>query len=251
MARQARSATTYGIYHIFQQGHESRPLFSNEEDRIIWLQMVARAREKFRFKLYAYCAADSQEYHLVLNLQGGDISKVMKSINIAYAMYAKCDGQLFKDRYKSTLVDSRNQLLDLMGQIHRRSRARKTTPDLFNSFCCYRGLVKDPLVSLDLDDFSALEEIVQSSKEDGKPCNRCIQTVSEAEAHLKTILSLNQVTAEEMYRDKTFRNQLILRFRQETTLSQKEIGQIFGGLSESAVSKIISGNAGEHRSKAN
>jgi len=240
MARQARNAATYGIYHIYQQGHGSRPLFADEEDRITWLQMIARAKENFGFRLYAYCAANPQEYHLVLNLRGGDLSKVMKSINIAYAMYVKCDGQLFRDRYKSTLVDSREQLLQLMDLIHRRSRAHQTKPDLFNSFCCYRGLVKDPLAPLDMDDISTIEEVVQNSKEGGKTCNRCIQTIPEAEAHLRSVLSMKQITREEMQLDKACRNQLIIQFRQETTLSLKELGSLFGGLSESAVSKIIS-----------
>src|SRR5690554_2532329 len=96
MARQARVKNIYGIYHIHQQASGSRPLFSNRIDREKWLQIVSKAREKYQFKLYAYCASAPNEYHLVLNLQGGDISKVMKSINIAYAMHAKCPERLYK-----------------------------------------------------------------------------------------------------------------------------------------------------------
>jgi putative transposase len=247
VARQARNATTYGIYHIFQQGHGERPLFASEEDRLTWLKIVARAREKFHFKLYAYCASNPQEYHLVLNLQGGDISKVMKSINIAYAMYAKCSGQLFRDRYKSTLVENKEQLLALMAQIHRRSRAQEGAPDPYNSFCCYRGLVQEQLVPLDMSDLSILEEVVQTSREGDKSCNRCIQTMGDAQAHLKKLLSRNQVETEELKKDKAYRNQLIIRFRHETTLSLKELGLLFGGLSESSVSKIISGFYEESR----
>ena len=241
MARQARNANTYGIYHIFQQGHGERPLFTSEEDRVTWLQMVAHAREKFHFKLYAYCATNPQEYHLVLNLQGGDISKVMKSINISYAMYAKCSGHLFKDRYKSTLVENKEQLLALMARIHRRSQAQDGTPDPYNSFCCYRGLVQEQMVPLDMADLSMLEEVVQTSREGGKTCNQCIQSMHDAQAHLRKILSHSQVDTDELKNDKAYRNQLIIRFRHETTLSLKELGQLFGGLSESAVSKIISG----------
>ncbi len=241
MARQARNANTYGIYHIFQQGYGERPLFTSEEDRVTWLQIVSRARDKFNFKLYAFCATNSQEYHLVLNLQGGDISKVMKSINIAYAMYAKCSGQLFKDRYKSTLIEDKEQLLKLMAQIHRRSRAQAGTPDPYNSFCCYRGRVKDQMAPLDMSDLSVLEEVVQSSREGSKSCNQCIQSMEDAEIHLNKIISHNRMDAAELKKDKAYRNQLIIRFRHETTLSLKELGLLFGGLSESAVSKIITG----------
>jgi len=240
MARQARIKNIYGIYHIFQQGGIGRSLFTSLEDREKWLTIVSKAKEKYQFKLYAYCASEPNEYHLVLNLQGGDISKVMKSINIAYAMHIKCPDQLFKDRYRSELIETKEALLDLMATIHRRSNFYKKVPDPYNSFCCYRGLNKETLVTVDVSDIKTREDIIMMNENDKNKCDKCIQTLEDAEEKLTGILHIGMLTKEELKKDKDFRNQLIRRFRKESTLSLKELGMIFGGLSESAVSKIIS-----------
>ena len=48
--------------------------------------------------------------HLLVDANGADISKVMHGINFSYAMYFnkkyKRDGHLFKDRFKSKIVDN-------------------------------------------------------------------------------------------------------------------------------------------------
>lgn len=240
MARQARIKSIYGIYHIHQQASGNRPLFENKADREKWLQIVAKAREKYQFRLYAYCASEPNEYHLVLNLQGGDISKVMKSINIAYAMYTKCPERLFKDRYRSELIETKEALLDLMASIHRRSTKKFNKPDPYNSFCCYRGLNNGTLTPVDVKDIRTREDVTINIRDNKDQCDKCIQTLKEAEEKLLNHLRQNMLTKEILYYDKLYRNQLIRRFRKESTLSLKELGILFGGLSESAVSKIIS-----------
>ena len=240
MARQARIKSIYGIYHIHQQASGSRPLFENKADREKWMQIVAKAREKYQFKLYAYCASEPDEYHLVLNLQGGDISKVMKSINIAYAMYAKCPERLFKDRYRSELIETKEALLDLMASIHRRSNKTLNKPDPYNSFCCYRGLNNGTLTPVDVKDIRTREDVTMNVRANDNQCSNCIETLKDAEEKLINQLHQNMLTKETLKNDKVFRNHLIRRFRKESTLSLKELGILFGGLSESAVSKIIS-----------
>lgn len=240
MARQARIRNIYGIYHIFQQGGAGRALFTGGEDREKWLQIVTKAREKYQFKVYAYCASQPNEYHLVLNLQGGDISKIMKSINIAYAMHTKCPEQLFKDRYRSRLIETKQDLLKLMAEIHRRSNDNDRKPNPYNSFCCYRGLTKNVLVPVDMTDIRTKEDVTKITSNSINQCDYCIQSLEEAEKKLVNLLRVNRLTIQELKGDKPYRNQLIRTFRQESTLSLKELGVLFGGLSESAVCKIIS-----------
>lgn len=239
MARGAREKDIYGIYHIHQQGGSQRPLFLNSDDREKWLRIVGKAREKYRFKLYAYCASHQNEYHLVINLQGGDISKVMKSINIAYAMYAQCTGRLFRDRYRSQLIETREALLALLASIHLRSVATRQS-EAYNSFCCYRGDDTQKFVPVDTHDIKTLENATETVNLEKNSCETCIQSVGEAEQALRSLLSENMLTLEMLHKDKEHRNRLIRRFRKSSTLTLKELGKLFGGLSESAVSKIIS-----------
>ncbi|HCW73194.1 MAG TPA: hypothetical protein DHM90_04710 [Clostridiaceae bacterium] len=43
----------------------------------------------------------------------------------------------------------------------------------------------------------------------------------------------------ELLKEKELRNELILKFRKNSTLSLKELGSLFGGLSESSICKIL------------
>ena len=241
MPRQAREKTLYGIYHIQQRGNGLRPLFNSWEDRKKWLAILKKARDKFQFRLYAFCASHNDEYHLVINLQGADLSSIMKSINISYAMYINYGGKLFRDRYVSRQISEREDLLSLMADIHRRSQSRRQKPDLYNSFCCYRGAEETLLLPVDMQDIrvDCSRNIMSTSSSSLNECNKCITTLAEARNRLNEIASVNEGSLEELFKDKEKRNHLIHQFRRSTTLSLKQLGDLFGGLSESSVSKIL------------
>ena len=44
-----------GIYHIMQRGSDRRIIFSDDEDRIKFLNILKDVKEKSEFRLYAYC----------------------------------------------------------------------------------------------------------------------------------------------------------------------------------------------------
>lgn len=51
----------------------------------------------------------------------------MKSINISYAMYAKCNGKLFSDRFKSHPIESEEALQLLKEEILQRRDGLSST----------------------------------------------------------------------------------------------------------------------------
>ncbi len=241
MPRQAREKTLYGIYHITQRGSGQRSLFQNREDRIKWLSILKKAREKYQFRLYAFCASQDDEYHLVINLQGADLSSIMKSINISYAMYANCSGSLFRDRYVSQRVTEREDLLHLMAQIHRRSNSSLHKPDPYNSFCCYRGYSKGLLLPVDMQDIKGTcsDETPSTRTGSSENCLNCITNMKDAKNRLMEITAVSEESLETLLSNKEKRNHLIQQFRRSSTLSLKQLGKLFGGLSESSVSKIL------------
>ena len=52
-------------------------------------------------------------------------------------------------------------------------------------------------------------------------------------------LTARELTLSELNKDKDLRNTWICEARRASCLTQKEIGSVFGGLSESMVSKIL------------
>ena len=229
MARQARIKDPYGTFHITQAGGTKRDLFEIDDDREHFLEILRRAQEKYQFKLYAYCLLSDNAYHLVMDLDGADMSKVMKSINIGYAMYLNLDEPVFKDRYKSTLLKDTGSTLEIVKKLHERGA---TQDSIWNSYCIY-----DPETPLRLDWISPITGL--SVTKDQEECRDCISTIDEAKKRLFVVSEEAGLTLIELFKQKELRNDLILKFRKSSSLSLKELGVLFGGLSESSICKIL------------
>lgn len=243
MARKARAAEVYGLYHIYQSGSSQRALFESHLDRQKFLEILSKARLKFGFKLYAYCIKNPDQYHLIIDTNGTDLSKLMKSINIAYAMYAKCDGKLFKDRYKSQIIETPETLKTIMEKLH-----KDTPTNEYNSYCVYESKVDSKLL-IDIEPLSVLtdeqviiedvETVCSRNKHQDIECENCIKTLSEAQEALALKAKNEGHTLGEIYKDKSLRNTYIHFFRKHSILSLRDLGLLFGGLSESTVCKIL------------
>ena len=160
MARKARGATPEGVYHIQQRSTDQRSLFESDEDRMKFLQLLKETKQKYGIKLYAYCLEDRNNYHIIIHANGSDLSKLMKSLNIAYAIYVGFDGPLFKDRYKSKLLDSACTYEAIRSEVFY-SKSNKTS--CFNS---------DPMYCDDENPFEAI-------------CKPCLKTLDEAHTKLE------------------------------------------------------------------
>lgn len=209
MARQARVKSEFGIFYVQQTSRQDQLLFRTEADRQYFLDLIRQGAENFQFELISYCVLSENEYHMVLKLNGSDLSKVMKSINISYAMYRKESHQLFKDRYKSQWIENDEALEALMSKLHCEEKAHSH----WNQFCS--------------------REVPEN------PCQDCIKTIESAQKWLNERCIEQHLTFEQVLKDKGLRNQWILQIRKKSTLSLKEIGELFGGISESSVCKII------------
>ena len=72
-------------------------------------------------RLSAYCLMGN--YHMLIQTPNANLSRCMRHINGVYTQYFNrkhtLDGNLFRGRYKSILVDSDSYLLELIRYIHR------------------------------------------------------------------------------------------------------------------------------------
>jgi len=236
MPRKARIKDDFGIYYLSQLSVEERDLFLEDKDRDKFLSILETIKNQFNVKIYAYCISHPNEYHLIMNVNGSDISKIMKAINISYAMYVNYKQTLYKDRYKSKLITDHTSLMEAIYEIHSR---KVDSDENYNSCCFYneKGLVQTGL--LNPEDIKILDEnsIFIQKKES---CNTCITSYKELENFLMEYSNRINISLETLFKMKEKRNELIVKIRRESTLSLKDIGQAFGGLSESTISKIIS-----------
>lgn len=121
MPRMPRIKTTESIFHVMCKSISEINLFRDDEDKKKYLFLIKKYKTLYSFKLYGYCLMDTHS-HLIIDANGSDISKVMHGINFSYAMYFnkkyKREGHLFKDRFKSKIVNNERYLKTLSLYMH-------------------------------------------------------------------------------------------------------------------------------------
>ena len=104
------------------RGRRGEEIFSARKDFETFLAVLQEAAEMFDFRVSAYCLM-SNHYHILAQTPAGNLSRVMRHVNGVYTQRynrsRKIDGQLFRGRYKSILVEEDSYLLELLRYIHR------------------------------------------------------------------------------------------------------------------------------------
>lgn len=273
MPRTQRAKAEFTTYHIIQRGNERKNIFSCDADKFRFLDILAKTREKYNFLLYCYCLMNNH-IHLLVNDNGNDISKLMKSINVSYVsyfnrVYERC-GHLFQDRFRSEIVDNDPYLLQVSRYIHnnpvKAGIVARPGEYRWSSYNAYVGkptsinrlLETNKILGLFSDQKNRavmeyfrfmekeednLEEIIfldiEEEPSTGQINNDFINGYTEAKQRLERILIERKLSMDELMLDKKTRDELIKSLRKNSSLSLREIGELFEGISESRISRIV------------
>ena len=116
MPRTARIAPKEYVYHILTKGNNQQVIFQDEQDFRKYVDILKKYKEKYQFKLYHYVLM-TNHVHLVLEPTdaGGELSQIMKGINLSYAQHFKTKykhtGHFWQDRFKSIIISKDEYLL--------------------------------------------------------------------------------------------------------------------------------------------
>lgn len=109
-------------YHIMNRGRRGEVVFSTKDDYSAFIEVLKEAVLLWNINITAYCLMPNH-YHILLQTPDANLSRSMRHINGVFTQRHnrrhKQDGQLFRGRYKSILVDGDNYLCCLVGYIHR------------------------------------------------------------------------------------------------------------------------------------
>lgn len=102
----------------------SEQIFKDEGDYKRYLEALKKYKEKYGFKLFSFALMPNQLNLLVELKEGSTISMVMHDITSSYTKYFNGrygrKGHLFRERFKSTVVEKGPYLLSLIHYIHLR-----------------------------------------------------------------------------------------------------------------------------------
>ena len=116
MPRSARIAPCGYVYHVLTRGNNRQDIFKGDEDFEKYMELLARYKERDKFKLYHYVLM-TNHVHLVLEpTETTDgLAAIMKGINLSYAQHYKREynhiGHFWQDRYKSIIISKDDYLL--------------------------------------------------------------------------------------------------------------------------------------------
>jgi len=127
MARLPRIHVEEGLYLVTTRGGQVDPLFRGDSDRDAYMDLLAKYKDRYGFKLFSYVLMPSF-IHLLLELMAETtISEIMHAMNSTYTKYYngryKRNGHLFKGRFKAAVVEKDTYLSDLTRYIHLVPRA--------------------------------------------------------------------------------------------------------------------------------
>ena len=122
MSRPLRIEYPGAWYHVMNRGRRGEEIYTERNDYRLFIELLKESAELFNIRIAAYCLMPNH-YHLLIQTPDGNLSRCMRQINGIYAQrfnrVHNYDGQLFRGRYKSILVEADSYLLELLRYIHK------------------------------------------------------------------------------------------------------------------------------------
>ena len=116
MTRPLRIEYAGALYHVTSRGDRREDIYLNDDDRVIWLEVLEQTCNRFHWRCHAYCLMDNH-YHILIETIEGNLSQGMRQLNGVYTQKSNRRhgrvGHVFQGRYKAILVDKDSYLLEL------------------------------------------------------------------------------------------------------------------------------------------
>ncbi len=152
--RELRIYKNETVYYITVRTNNHELLFKDNSDYEFFVETLKSRKEKYGFKLYAYCLLNCHYHLLIEPLEGANISKIMQALNTSYTLYFNKKynrtGHLVGGRFESRLLNKDNNLLGETIHIHLNYLLLKPSDNyrdyLWSSYSEYVGLNKTGLL---------------------------------------------------------------------------------------------------------
>jgi putative transposase len=109
------------IYHIVNRGNNRQVVFAGDQDYRHYLAILKRYKEKFAFKIFAYCLMTNHIHLLIKTSNQGTVSDIVKAVTISHTRRHHyrygTSGHLWQGRFKSPIVSDDEYVLTLMRYI--------------------------------------------------------------------------------------------------------------------------------------
>jgi len=116
MARPLRIEYEGAVYHVTSRGNARADIYLSDDDREMFLEVLAHVVDRFGWVCHAWCLMDNH-YHLMIETPQANLSRGMRQLNGIYTQRFNRRhgrvGHVFQGRFKSIVVDKDSYLLEL------------------------------------------------------------------------------------------------------------------------------------------
>lgn len=151
MARPPRIEFAGAVYHLASHGPQGKPVFIDDGDRELLLELLGQALLRFDAQVLAYSLANDH-YQLLLFTRQANLSRLMRHLNGVYTQGFNRrhgrHGTVFQGRFKAALVDRERWLLDTCRYVdlsaQRLGLVRRSADWPWHSLGAHTGSVEAP-----------------------------------------------------------------------------------------------------------
>lgn len=117
MPRGPRLTLNNTVFHIINRGNAKQTIFHDKEDFSKFLEILARYKDKFGFKMYHFCLIPNHHHFEWEIFQAESLSKAMQGIALSYSRYYHSKyntvGYLWQGRFKNMIVEKEDYMTRL------------------------------------------------------------------------------------------------------------------------------------------
>jgi putative transposase len=169
MPRLPRPTETGLVYHAINWGNNRADVFDDDDDRLGFLEALAKAKQKYPFRLLGYCLMTNHFHLLVRPEPRQSISRILQSVTVAhtwgYHKRHQTVGHVWQGRFKSPVVQDDGHLLVVLRYIEANPLRAGLVADPaaypWSSFPAHGLGLPDPLLDL----VPLLDELGRTPKE--------------------------------------------------------------------------------------
>ncbi len=114
--RQNRQLKKGATYHVIAKVNHSDKLFTPKEIKDLFLQIVARAKKKYKFELKNFVIMENHIHFLIKPMEDESLSKILQWILGVFAIYYNNEheikGHFWQGRFFSRIVEGMRQFED-------------------------------------------------------------------------------------------------------------------------------------------
>lgn len=216
------------FYHVMVQGDEKKYVFQSYKNKQKYLYYLKRNAFRNDIEIIAYCIMDNHAHVLLFCPEIARISKMMSESNTSFGIYyskeRKNIGHVFRERYRSESIYTKEHLINCIKYVHNNPVKAKicNSPEQYD-FSSYRYF--DKLSSMIKEKIDLSDEEIKNILENSSTITRFLDDEYSKD---DINLAYEEIKKEIIYdeNDDNSIGQMYLKLKEHCRINDKEIADL-------------------------